>query len=272
MANIMDVRVGWTHGLASLLSMNLTDAMRLDGLNAVVTGASGGLGAHFAKVLAKAGATVCLVARDTGRLEAVATAIQQDNGCCSSLVLDVTDVLALKASGAVFREADILINNAGITRETRFLDHKEADWDAVINLNLRSVYLVAQLAARGMAERGSGSIVNIASILGLRQAQGIASYCVSKAGVVQLTKVMALELARHNVRVNAIAPGYFETALNAAYFASGAGRRMIKHIPQRRIGNLAELDGPLLLLASGASSYMTGTVLTVDGGHLVSSL
>jgi NAD(P)-dependent dehydrogenase (short-subunit alcohol dehydrogenase family) len=153
------------------------------------------------------------------------------------------------------------------------LDVAEADWSSVIDTNLKGAWLVAQHAARRMVHHDTGgSIVNIASILGLRVAGGVAPYAISKAGVVQMTKALALEWARHRIRVNALAPGYIETDLNEAFFASDAGKALIRRIPQRRLGEARELDGALLLLASDAGSYMTGSVIAVDGGHLVSGL
>jgi NAD(P)-dependent dehydrogenase (short-subunit alcohol dehydrogenase family) len=167
----------------------------------------------------------------------------------------------------------LIFNNAGLVRNGPALDQSEEDWDAVIKTNLKGMFLVAQASARAMrAHARAGSIINIASILGLRQAGGILSYAVSKAGVIQMTKIMALELARYEIRVNALAPGYFDTELNSDFWASEQGKAMIRRIPQRRLGRLEDLDGPLLLLASDASTYITGSVLAVDGGHLVSAL
>jgi NAD(P)-dependent dehydrogenase (short-subunit alcohol dehydrogenase family) len=153
------------------------------------------------------------------------------------------------------------------------LEVSEADWDAVVDTNLKGMFLMAQAVGRAMRVRGrGGSIINVASILGLRQGVGVLPYAVSKAGAIQLTKTLALELARFDIRVNALAPGYLDTELNSEYCKSESGLAMVKRIPQRRLGRLEDLDGPLLLLASDASAYMTGSVLVVDGGHLVNTL
>ncbi|CAN5489022.1 SDR family oxidoreductase [soil metagenome] len=244
----------------------------LTGKRALVTGASSGLGAHFAMVLARAGATVTLAARRKDALADVAEGIARLGGRATIVTLDVTDKASLDALPAALADVDILVNNAGIVRDGLALDQAEADWDAVIDTNLKGMFLVAQAAGRVMKERGGGSIINIASILGLRQAGGVLPYAVSKAGVVQMTKVMALELARHGIRVNALAPGYLDTELNRAFWETEAGRALIRRVPQRRLGQLEDLDGPLLLLAADASRFMTGAVIAVDGGHLVSSL
>lgn len=148
----------------------------------------------------------------------------------------------------------------------------ENDWDAVVDTNLKGIFLLSQAVARDMRDRGGGSIVNVASILGLRVAGNVASYAVSKAGLVHLTKVLALEWARYGIRVNALCPGYFETDFNRQFFETDAGRAMIKRVPQRRLGRLEELDAPLLLLCSDTCRYMTGSTLVIDGGHLTSSL
>lgn len=245
----------------------------LGGRTALVTGASSGLGAHFAKVLASFGAHVIMAARRPAELNAQADEVRGAGGKCSTLSLDVSDSSSIAAAGELLSTVDILVNNAGLVREGGALDQSEPDWDIVLDTNLKGVFLLSQAVAKAMRARGaSGSIINIASILGLRQSAGVLPYAVSKAGVIQLTKTMALELARFGVRVNALAPGYFATELNEDFWKSQPGEAMIKRMPFRRLGQLDELNGPLLLLASDASRFMTGSVVTVDGGHMVSGL
>lgn len=242
------------------------------GKRALVTGASSGLGAHFAQLLASQGADVVLLARRLQALDAVAEKARTHGHSVEAIALDVTDSSSRASLADAAGPVDIVINNAGVVREAAALTHTENDWDTVLDTNLKAMFFVAQALAPGMRERGGGCIVNVASILGLRQAGGVVSYAVSKAGVVQLTKSLALEWARYGIRVNAIAPGYVETELNQEFWGTDAGKALIKRIPQRRLGQLSDLDGPMLLLASDASRYMTGAVLAVDGGHLVSSL
>jgi NAD(P)-dependent dehydrogenase (short-subunit alcohol dehydrogenase family) len=168
---------------------------------------------------------------------------------------------------------DVIVNNAGITVTKPLLKHDEDDWNTVVDTNLGGCWRVAQEGARRMADGNRpGSIINIASILGERVAGGVAPYAISKAGIIQATKALALELARYGIRVNAILPGYIVTDLNREFLASDAGERLRGRIPSRAFGQPEHLDGPLLLLAAEAGAHMTGAVLAVDGGHLVSSL
>jgi NAD(P)-dependent dehydrogenase (short-subunit alcohol dehydrogenase family) len=246
--------------------------LRLDGKRALVTGASSGLGEHFAGVLAEAGATVTLAARRLERVEEIAESLRGLGHSADAGKLDVTDtanVSELFTSRAPF---DIVVNNAGIAGASPALKTSKEDFDAVLQTNLSGVFSVARAAAAQMKESGGGSLINIASILGLRVSGGVAAYAASKAAVIQLSKALALEWARYGIRVNALCPGYIETPINQAFFKTDAGQALVKRIPQRRLGQLSDLDAPLLLLASDRSGFMTGTVLVVDGGHLVSGL
>jgi len=252
----------------------MTVDMRVDGHTALVTGASSGLGRHFALTLARAGAKVAVAARRTDRLQELVEEIQSFDGRAICLKLDVTDVgsirEAVKQAETELGPLTILVNNAGVAITKPALEVTEEDWDAVLNVNLRGVWLTAQEVARHMAAHGrGGSIVNIASILAFRVSKQLSSYAASKAAVVQLTRSLAVELAPRKIRVNAIAPGYIETEINRDFFATPAGEAMVKRIPAGRVGRESELDGALLLLASDAGSYITGSVITVDGGHSI---
>lgn len=246
----------------------------LEGKTVFLTGASSGLGAHFATVCCDAGADLVLAARRVRVLEALAQKLRSKmRGKVQTVELDVTDCASVTAAFDAVKRVDVLVNNAGVVHSAAALAQTEGDWDAVIDTNLKGMFFVAQATARAMrASNRSGSIINVASILGIRQAGGVLPYAVSKAGVIQLTKLLALELARFDIRVNALAPGYIDTALNREFWETDAGKALILRIPQRRLGQLSDLDGPFLLLASEASRYMTGSVLAVDGGHLISSL
>ncbi|MEQ5837316.1 glucose 1-dehydrogenase [Marinobacter sp. NFXS9] len=248
----------------------------LRGRRALVTGASSGLGAHFAQTLANAGAEVLVAARRRERLEKLVRQIRESGGWAEALVLDVSSSESVaQAMQAAFAQAplDILINNAGVTVVRPALEQTEEDWDGVLGTNLKGGWLVAVEASRWMVRhKHPGSIVNIASILGERVAGNVAPYAVSKAALLQMTRALALELARHGIRVNALAPGYVSTELNQEFLASEAGQRLLSRIPQRRFVEPRDLDGALLLLASEAGRAITGATLAVDGGHLLSSL
>ena len=246
--------------------------MKLKDKTALVTGASSGLGEHFARVLAAMGAHVTAAARRVDRLERLCADISADGLTAYAVAMDVTYRVSVDR---VFADQsfDIVINNAGVTFDGPAIKTDESNWNWVLDTDLNGVFRVAQNAGQALVRDGkAGSIINIASILGLRVAGNVSAYATAKAGVVQMTKSLALEWARYGIRVNAICPGYIETDLNRDFFASEAGNALIQRIPQRRLGHLSELDGPLLLLASDDSSFMTGTEIVVDGGHLVSSL
>lgn len=251
---------------------------RLDGQRALITGASGGLGLHFAETLAKAGAEVVLAARRADKLATEVARLRAMGAKAHAVSMDVTQEASVREALAEAEKLaagpiDILVNNAGVSGRSFFLKVDEAEWDFVLDTNLKGAYLVARAVAQRLVESGTpGSIINIASILGLRVGGALSPYCASKAGLIHLTKSMALELARNKIRVNAIAPGYIETDINRDFFETEIAQKMIARIPSKRLGLKEELSGPLLLLASSAGSYMTGSVLEVDGGHLCSSL
>lgn len=249
----------------------------LSGQRALVTGASKGLGADFAKRLAAAGAHVAVAARRLEDAETVCKSIRAKGGKADTIVLDVTSSKSVSDAFAQIRTAfgglDILINNAGVADTVPLIDQDEAGWDKALDTNLKGAFLAGQAAARLMSEdKRGGNIVNIASITSFRVANQIAAYAASKAALLQLTKSMALEWARYDIRVNALCPGYIATDINKDIFEGEAGKAMIKRIPQRRLGTLDDLEGPLLFLCSDASRFMTGTSLVADGGHLISSL
>ncbi|HEX2526789.1 MAG TPA: SDR family oxidoreductase [Geminicoccus sp.] len=249
----------------------MTLAADLSGRTALVTGASGAIGAHAVALFLRSSANVVATARDPSRVKV------RDDSRTLVTQLDVTDLAsidqAFEAAESRFGPVDLVLNNAGIADGQLALQTDPARFADILAVDLTGAFAVARAAAaRMVAAKRPGSIINVASILGLRVAQGVAAYAAAKAGLVQLTAALGLEWARHDIRVNAIAPGYLLTDINRSFFESEAGARMIKRIPQRRLGELADLDGPLLLLASEASAYMTGSVLVVDGGHVASTL
>lgn len=255
----------------------LLQPFSLEGRVALVTGASSGFGSHFAPVLAQAGAKVVLAARRQDMIVEEAGKIVAAGGEAVAVTMDVTDSAsvsaAFDAAESAFGVVTVLVNNAGITIPKLLLDQTDEDWDKVIATNLSGVAYCTREAAKRMIAAGTGgSIVNIASITAERVQKALTNYAASKAGVVQFTKAAALEFAQHNIRVNALCPGYFQTPLNRDWFRTEAGQALIRRIPQRRTGELAELNGPLLLLASDAGSLMTGSAITIDGGHVLSEL
>ena len=243
----------------------------LTGKTALVTGASSGLGAHFARLLAREGVMVTLAARRMDPMVALTAEITAAGGTAEALGLDVgdTDAVERVLSG---RRFDILVNNAGIGDAGSALEQTTAQIDAMLDVNLKGAFHVARAVAAGMRDAGGGAIVNIASILAHRVTARTAAYAASKAGLLHLTRALALEWARHGIRVNELCPGYIETPINADFFATEAGATLIRRIPQRRLGRPEDLDGALLLLVSDAGRYITGADIVVDGGHLVTSL
>ncbi len=255
----------------------LLQPFSLEGKVALVTGASSGFGSHFAPILSQAGAKVVLAARRTDMIQAEADKIIAAGGEAVAVTMDVTDsasvAAAFDAAEAAFGVVTVLVNNAGITIPKLLLDQTDEDWSNVIATNLTGVAYCTREAAKRMIAAGTGgSIVNIASITAERVQKALTNYAASKAGVVQFTKAAALEFAQHDIRVNALCPGYFQTPLNREWFKTADGQALIRRIPQRRTGELPELNGPLLLLASDAGSLMTGSAVTVDGGHVLSEL
>lgn len=260
-----------------LKQVEMTDYFALSDKRALITGASGGLGAHFAMLLAAQGATVAVAARRIADCEAVVAQIRQSGGKAIPVHLDVGKASSVEAALVEITGAlggvDILVNNAGVAETASLLEMEDAAFEHILDTNLTGAFRVARALARQMRDAGTGgAIVNIASILGLAVSGQVGAYATSKAALIQLTKSMALEWARHGIRVNALCPGYIETDINRDFFATDAGKAMIRRIPQRRLGQMQDLDASLLLLASEAGRYITGTTLAVDGGHLLSPL
>ncbi len=254
--------------------MKAADMFSLNGRVALVTGASSGLGVQFAKALADNGAAVALVARRADRLKSLKDEIEGKGGRAVAIEADVTDhaavARAFDAAEKAFGTVTILVNNAGIAHGGRAVEMPPEEWRKVLSTNLDAVFFWAQEAARRLlAAKKQGAIVNIASVLGLAVSKGAVAYAAAKAGVVQVTKALAVELAFKGVRVNAIAPGWFVTEMNDDYLSGEAGDAIKREIPMGRFGNPGDLDGALLLLVSDAGSYITGATIVVDGGQVV---
>lgn len=249
----------------------------LQGKTALVTGGATGLGLHFAHTLASAGARVALAARSADRLAAAKQALEESGAEVFTIPMDITNRAsvdtAIDTVESDFAPIDILVNNAGIADTQPFLDMTEEAWSSVIETNLSGTWRVSQAVARRLVARGSGgTIVNIASVLGLATQSLQSNYGTAKAGIIHLTRNLARELGRHGIRVNAIAPGYFRTEINRDFFASEKGQAYVQRLFPRRTGELLELSGPLLLLASDAGSYINGITLTVDGGTVLTGV
>jgi NAD(P)-dependent dehydrogenase (short-subunit alcohol dehydrogenase family) len=252
-------------------------SFELAGETALVTGASSGIGRHLALLLARAGAKVALAARRIELLAEVAREIEADGGSAVPIALDVirpdSVAAAVAEAGRVLGPLTLLVNNAGVTVAKPVLEHTEADWDHVLDTNLKGAWLMAREFASHLIERERpGRIVNIASVLGLRTIARLPAYTAAKAGLIHLTHVLAMELARHGILVNALAPGYVETDFNRDFLHSEAGKRLAARIPLRRVAQPDDLDGAMLLLASPAGAYITGAVIAVDGGHGVAAI
>jgi NAD(P)-dependent dehydrogenase (short-subunit alcohol dehydrogenase family) len=240
----------------------------------LITGASQGLGRQFARVLSAHGAAVALAARQIAKLEDLKEEIRARGGRAAAVQMDVTGIAsiggAIDAAEAALGPISVLINNAGIAVEKLAMEQTEQDWDSVINANLKGAYFLAtEMARRMIARKQEGNIVNIASVLGFGVMKFLSPYTISKAGIIQATKAMALELAGNHIRVNALAPGYIDTEINHEFWSTPGGEKLTKRIPQQRVGTESDLDGAIMLLASSASRYMTGSVVTVDGGFLL---
>ena len=246
----------------------------LSGKVALITGASSGLGRHFTKTLSANGAKTILAARRVENMKKLKSELKNDSFIVDLDVTSKESVNNLKEEiENTIGQLDIVINNAGISDPVKFKDISEDSWLSVLETNLNGAFRIAKMATDIMLKNeAGGSIINIASILAERVGLNLTSYASAKAALVQLTKSMALELARSNIRVNALAPGYILTEINQEFFDTDEGQGYVSKIPMKRLGLESELDGALLLLASDASSFMTGSVITVDGGHVINPL
>ena len=254
-------------------------SLDLSGRVALVTGASGGLGAQFAKTLAKAGAAVVLASRRMDKLKELRAQIEADGGAAHVVQLDVTDHVSIK-SGVAHAETevgpiDILVNNSGVSTTQRLQDVAEDDYDFIFNTNVKGAFFVAQEVGKRMLARSRGAapgsfagarIINIASMAGLRVLPQIGVYCMSKAAVVQMTKAMALEWGKYGINVNAICPGYIDTEINHHHWETEQGKKLVQMLPRKRIGKPEDLDALLVMLASGESHFLNGAVIAADDG------
>ena len=257
--------------MTSLPSFDLTGEV------ALVTGASSGIGRQLAELLAAAGAKVALAARRIDRLAEAARDIAAVGGESLPIACDVTRsdsvTAAVAKAEAELGPLTILVNNAGVVVSKPLFEHTEADWDYVVDTNLKGAWLAAREFAHHLVGlKRPGRIINISSVLGYRTIGRVPAYCAAKAGLTHLTHVLAMELARDGILVNALAPGYVETDFNRAFFQTEAGKALISRIPLKRLGQTEDLDGALLFLASPASAYVTGAVIAVDGGHGVAAI
>jgi NAD(P)-dependent dehydrogenase (short-subunit alcohol dehydrogenase family) len=255
------------------------DLFQLDGKNIAITGASSGFGHHFAGVLSAAGANVVLGARREEKIQARVDEIRAAGGDATGIRLDVLDAESIRnflaAAEAAYGPVDVLINNAGVESGAKtYVMIEEEDWDWVMDTNLKGSWMVSKAYTQQLIANGgkSGNIINISSITDTRTIKGQFPYAVSKGALTRMTEVMALEAARYGIRVNALAPGYIPTDVSRLVVEAENAPEFVKGIPMRRFGELSDLDGPLLLLASDASVYMTGSIVVVDGGHICASL
>ena len=257
--------------------MTQLPSFELTGQVALVTGASSGIGRHFAELLGAAGAKVALAARRVALLDAAAREIEAAGGQCLPVACDVTRsdsvAAAVEMAETGLGPLSILVNNAGVVVSKPLFEHTEADWDYVVDTNLKGAWLAAREFAHHLVGRKRpGRIINISSVLGERTIGRVPAYCAAKAGLNHLTHVLAMELARYGILVNGLAPGYVETDFNRAFFKTDAGKALISRIPLKRLGQCEDLDGALLFLASPASAYVTGAVISIDGGHGVAAI
>ncbi len=255
------------------------DRFNLDGKHIAITGASSGFGHYFAGVLSAAGAAVTLGARRVDKLEERVAELRDEGRRATAVPLDVRDKPSMQAFFAAAEAAhgtiDVLINNAGVESGAKtYMMIDEEDWDFVLDTNLKSAWLMSKLYTERVqaSDQSTGNIIMVSSITDRRTIKGQFPYAVSKGAMTRMTEVMALEAARYGIRVNALAPGYIHTQVSELVFTAPNAEEFMKGIPMRRFGEFGDLDGPILLLASDASAYMTGSVLTVDGGHVCASL